>query len=479
MTTVHHRSSYRIKQAANKLFFVLAILLGVVSCKKDTAGMPLDLTQNVDIQNFAVGTTNGVIDTATGTIAIRLPFGTDFTNVTPVLTLPAGATVLPGSGAAVNLSSPVQFQVVNGNLYKNYTVTATEAPAILLFKAQGDTGIIDEAARAVKAVVPDGTDLTKIKVDVTLDQGASITPASGSVVDFTNPVKFTVKTAAASVDYMVTVIDAKADKPVAFLGNYPGRDAITNLDEAAAAIWFFATYPKAEYVSLNAIKNGTVDMMKYGVVWWHEDATQTLPDLAYDNTVVTAMKAYRASGGNLLLTTFAARWIEPLGIIPALKGPNNVFGDPYGKQWQDKNNNWGISINKDHAAHPIFSGLSLAADKPYPAVYLLDKMAFRLNHCSWWKVDEWGGYGNAAGWRAQTGGIDLAGPDGNDNTNSNVTIAEFAKSSANGATIVITPGSYDWVAEPDPTTNAPGPANSYLSNVQKLTQNAIEYLKKQ
>jgi hypothetical protein len=191
------------------------------------------------------------------------------------------------------------------------------------------------------------------------------------------------------------------------------------------------------------------------------------------------MKAFRATGGNLLLTTFASRWVEALGVVPAYKGPNNVFGGSLGGQSQDGTNNWGFSISADHITHPIFSGLPLAADKAYPVVYLLDKMAFRLNHVSWWKVDEWGGYGDAAGWRAQTGGIDLAGPDGSANTNQNVTIAEFPKGDNNGATIVITPGSYDWYAESNPTTNAASPANTYLSNVQKLTQNAIEYLKKQ
>ena len=73
----------------------------------------------------------------------------------------------------------------------------------------------------------------------------------------------------------------------------------------------------------------------------------------------------------------------------------------------------------------------------------------------------------------------LAGPDGDDNTNSNVTIAEFPKGDTNGATIVITPGSYDWYAEPNPADNTPSPANSFLDNVKKLTQNSIEYLKKQ
>ena len=458
---------------------IVAMLLTMYSCRKNDGGMSLNLSAPVDIGEFKVGTSAGTIDTANGTVAISLPFGTDFTKVTPVITLAAGATVSPASGSPVNLKNPVQFRVINGNIYKDYVVTAIETPAILSFKGQGNAGVIDEAARTIKIIVPPGSDLTKVVVDITLAPGATITPATGSIVDFTNPVVFKVSSGGAMVDYTVTAIDANADKPVAFLGRYATKNDVTNADELAAANWFFANYSKAEYVSLDAIKNGAVDLSKYGIIWWHEDETQTLPDIAYNDAVVNAVKAYRAGGGNLLLSTFASRWIDALGIVPAFKGPNNVFGDPVGKQGQDKNNNWGISINPDHATHPIFAGLPLAADKAYPVVYLLDKMSFRLNHVSWWKVNEWGNYGDAAGWRSQTGGIDLAGPDGSDNTNSNITIAEFPKAATHGATIVITPGGYDWYSETDPSNNTPGPVNSYLPNVQKLTKNAIEYLKKQ
>jgi hypothetical protein len=459
--------------------FFSSVLIFLFSCKKEEGGMALNLTAPVEITSFTVDTAKGTIDTSNATILIHLPFATDFTKVVPEITVPQGAIVTPASGAPVNLSNPLQYQVINGNIYKNYTVTAKENPAILLFKAQGDTGVIDEATRTIKVIVPPGTDMTKVSVEVKLVAGASITPASGSVVDFTNPVVFKVTTALGTVNYTVTAIDENADKAVAFLGNYNSKNDITNADELAAFNWLTSTYPKAEFVSLAALKAGTVNLAKYGMLWWHEDATQTLPDIAFDNAVITAINTYRAGGGNLLLTTFGSRWIEPLGIVPPFKGPNNVFGDPYGNQWQDNNNNWGISINKDHANHPLFSGLPLASDKPYPVVYLLDKVSYRLNHTSWWKVNEWGGYGDAAGWRNQTGGIDLAGPDGSDNTNSNITIAEFPKTSANGATIVITPGSYDWYAEPNPSNSTPSPTNSYLPAIQKLTHNAIEYLKKQ
>lgn len=462
-----------------KLIAIFGVLLLAASCKKNDSGPSLNLSAAVDLLSFNVDTSKGVIDTVNAAVTIKLPFGTDFTKVVPTITAPAGASVSPASGVLVNLSNPVQYQVINGNLYKNFTVTAKEIPAIQLFRAAGDTGKIDEPTRTIKVIVPGGTDMTQVPVNITLAAGTTISPASGSTVDFTDPVVFTVTTATATVNYTVTAIDEAADKPVAYLGIYSSKDAITNSDEAAAASWFFTTYPKGEYISFDAVKSGSVSLSKYGVIWWHEDATQNLPDIAFDNAIISAFTAYRAGGGNLLLTSFAAQWLPTLSIVPSGKGPNNVFGGTLGSQFQDGSNNWGFSINPDHSSHPLFSGLPLAAEKSYPVVWLLDKLAFRLNHVSWWKVNDWGGYGDAAGWRSQTGGIDLAGPDGDANTNGNITIAEFAKGSSNGATIVITPGSYDWYAEPNPSTNAASPVNGYLSNTQTLTLNAIEYLKKQ
>src|SRR4051794_30277452 len=109
-------------------FVLLSSLLFFFSCKKDNAGMALNLNGNVDISSFTVDTANGAIDTANGKIAIYLPFATDFTKVTPTITLPVGATVNPASGTAVNMTNPVQFRVINGNIYKDYTVTAKETP---------------------------------------------------------------------------------------------------------------------------------------------------------------------------------------------------------------------------------------------------------------------------------------------------------------------------------------------------------------
>ena len=108
----------------NRFKFSLYVLFAVMSfvymgCRKESRGTDLNLSSSVDIQQFTVGTSQGKIDSAKGAISINLPFGADFTKVVPNIALAAGATVNPVSGASVNLTNPLQYRVINGNINKD------------------------------------------------------------------------------------------------------------------------------------------------------------------------------------------------------------------------------------------------------------------------------------------------------------------------------------------------------------------------
>lgn len=453
--------------------FLAMLFLSLAGCKEDEDANNVVLDAPVDIAAFEVNGTSGVIDESKDEITIALPFGTDITNVTPTITAPEGASVTPAPGTAVNLSSPVIFRVNNGNIFTRYTVKATVQPAILAFKINDVAGVINEVNRTISVTLPPGTDATNLSPVITLSEGITISPASGAAQNFTEPVQYTVTSSATTATYTVTVVVQGAIPDVAYLGTYANRNEITNRDEKAAADWLFANYNHAEYVSFDEVNAGAVDLSKYKVIWWHYDVGTALPDIAFEPAVVDKLKAYRAGGGNFFFTTYAALYLPTLEIIPAGKGSNNAFGDT--TPLIDPNNSWGISFagNEDH---PLFQGLELIPDKPYAAAYLLAKGTYRLNHTAWWKVNEWGGYGDAAGWRSQTGGIDLASSDGEETRNSTVGIAEFPASETNGATIVIAMGAYDWFNEPAPEGQPAGVENQYKSNIETLTRNAINYL---
>lgn len=460
----------------NTLLYILIVLLvGSSACQKGTFhGPALDLNANVKIENFTVGAVQGTINDSSGTISLVFPFGQDRSAVIPTIKVPSGASVTPASGETVNLTKPIQFQVFNGNLSNKYIVSSSEEKAVLSFIVDGDSAQIDNNARTITVTVPSGTNLTSLAPTITLAGGATISPAVGQIVDFTNPVTYKVTMGGVTIEYTVTIT---TPEKVAFLSIAATPNDLSEPDEKAAWNWLRTDNPEAQFVSFDDVKNGKIDLSSFTVVWWHEDSTQNLPAIAFDPTVLSLLKNYYNNGGSFLLTTYGALYVEALGIVPAGKGPNNAFGDARGNQSVDLSNSWGISF-KGHESHPAFAGLTLTSDKPYATAYLLSAGAYRLNHTAQWYIPDWGGYGTAAGWREQTGGIDLGSTEWDSDHASVVTMAEFPRNHTHGAAIVICGGCYDWYSEANPANPSDQPVNIYLSNIQKMTQNILGYLSK-
>lgn len=76
---------------------------------------------------------------------------------------------------------------------------------ITSFKIGGATGTITDSAIAV--TVPKDTDVTSLTPTIVVSEGATVSPASGTAKDFTNPVTYTVTAAneTTTKDFTVTV----------------------------------------------------------------------------------------------------------------------------------------------------------------------------------------------------------------------------------------------------------------------------------
>jgi len=446
---------------------VLSLLLTLLSCEDSFDKSDFETNVPVSVMAFSINGTPGVIDQNSGQITVALPFGSTITAVTPQITLPEGATINLDITNPIDFTSAVRFRVVNGNLFKDYTVNTTVSNPITSFKINDVAGVINNSAKTITVVLPDGTDLTALQPVIELSQGVTITPASGSI-DFSSPVAFTVTNGTISAVYTVTVSVPVEGIEVAFLGTAASREAITNMDEKTACDWLFANYSGARYLPFSEIVAGA-DLSTIDAIWWHFDSAQTLPSVAYNTTVTAALTAYRTAGGNLLLTTFASQYVDALGIVPAGKGPNNVFGDFLPAGGVD-NNSWGMSF-VGHEGHPIFQGLETFQTGK---ANLLQGGTYRLNHTAWWFLPEWGGYNDGAGWRSQTGGTNLASEAWDDALNGRVTIAEWG-SAENANVVVISMGAYDWYNEADASGN-PSQPNAFITNIRTLTQNSLNYL---
>jgi hypothetical protein len=448
---------------------ILALLFMMTACEDSFENGGFDVNSPSNVISFKLNGTAGEIDQKTGKINVTMPYGSDITAVIPQVVLEEGATSKLDLTTPINFTNPVKFRVINGNLFKDYTVTVTILSPIKSFVINGVSATINDVNKTITMTLPENTSLTALQPVIELTNGVSISPASGATVNFTNPVIFVVTSNGKSVNYTANVGVPVAGLTVAFLGTAATRSGITNMDEVTASNWLFANFPGAKYISFESVLNGA-NLSDVDVIWWHFDSATNLPSVAYNPVVTAALKSFRTNGGNLLLTSFASQYVDALGIVPSGKGPNNVFGDFPPNGFVD-GNSWGMSF-VGHENHPIFQGLTtFEAGK----ANLLQSGTFRLNHTAWWFLPDWGGYVNGAGWRTQTGGINLASEAWDNNLDGRVTIAEFPNSGTDKNVIVISMGAYDWYNETN-SSGVPSQANEFIGNIKLLTQNSINYL---
>ena len=208
-----------------KTIYFIAILLmafNFTACtdiERDT----VDLNADVDILSFAINGVEGSIDTAKLTIKLLMPPGTNLSSLSPSILTSEGATVTPASGLSLDFSSsaatPIVYRVFNKNVYNTYRVTVEETKAkITMFKVGTVVGDINEADRTITVYVPAATDLTALTPVIDYTAGATISPAVGETVDFTNPVVYTLNYVGYQFSYTVTVQHGSSPGLVIFNG---------------------------------------------------------------------------------------------------------------------------------------------------------------------------------------------------------------------------------------------------------------------
>lgn len=455
------------------MLFLSALLFLAVGCDDDNA-FSLMLDKDVWITSFQIAGHEGEIDNVGKTVKVHVPVGTDITNLTPVFTLSEGAVANLKSGVPADFTLPIVVRVTNGNVFLDYTLTVEcDEARITEFKAGAYLGAIDEAGKTITVYVPAATDVTAMLVSIQTNEGATVQPESGDILDFSNPVAFTVTNRTASAVYTVTVVPTDV-KFTAFIGTAASADQLESDDEKAAWAWMKSTVAASEYISFEAVKNGSADLNRYTAIWWHGDfhPHDNLPSIA--DEVSAAMRSYFERGGNLLLTRFATKFVGKWGIALDGKEPNNCWGDPASGAFA-VGDPWGISF-KGHEDHPLFQGLQLKEGRSDVA-YLFDRGYYTTNSTAQWITqikESWAtAYSTIADWKEKTGGIHLAASDGDVDAEEDrkaVVIAEFPSRNGSGKAICIGSGSYDWYGENGTSDNL------YRPNTERLTKNAIDYL---
>jgi YD repeat-containing protein len=219
------------------VLLLLTIITLFTACKEDQT-VPKSSAKAITKLVFAQFTpaVQATIDESTKKITAVVPPTADVSKLIPSISVSIKAKVLPDSGKVQDFTNAVTYTVTaEDGTSVNYQVTVSRtkfsvkditefsfadfSPAIV--------AKIDAATKTITATLPSTADLTKLKPTIKISDRATINPATGTVIDFSKAVNFTVTAEDASTQvYAVTI--TKEAPPVVVTGLFP--TSITYID---------------------------------------------------------------------------------------------------------------------------------------------------------------------------------------------------------------------------------------------------------
>lgn len=323
--------------------------------------------------------------------------------------------------------------------------------------------------------------------DQTIELGDSVSTYTYNRVPINEDLYFTVKVAYKNgrVSEGETVyIRLDREIKIAMLIGYESVDEIEDDDEKAAAEWFEANIPNGTILTPSAVLN--INPNEYTALWIHIDRVginpgwENLPTPYNDESLLEALRAYTAAGGNLLLTVHATQLTVALGVIPDNLKPG-LFGNGSGTENADI---WGINPiigsqdtppYSDNSGHAAFEGLDFNSELYTHSFAPLIGAGMKEDHNCMWDL-------NSYGFAVPSGSNTVAVFE--EETNSKVLgtwqhVADYCCAGmvefnptpgANGYVIAIGVAAYEWKQN--------GTTNVYQKNIELLTQNSLNYLSK-
>lgn len=462
--------------------FILGLLCAALcvlnACENDR--MQMQLGGECEIVALSMDDFDAVLDSAAATAKVMLPQGYSKEALTLTrLELSEGAVANYTVGQVFNLREAKRIIVTNGDVRRDWMLYAfNEAAEITYFDLNGlYPGVINQDTKTISVNVPDGTPVSAMRPTILTSEGATVSPMSGALLNFENPVTFTVTSKNLENQYTVTVKLVGNPKAL-FVGN---AASLTELqpEEQAACTWMMSNIDETLYASLEEVRTGKYHLDECRIIFWHMHAEVNIDNLSKFESnapqavaAVPAIQTYLNAGGNLLLTryaTFLPAYLSINGQPATGSCPNNCWPGAKEAEPEITSGPWSFSC-KGHTDHPMFQ--NLLGDGNAETVYTCDAGYGITNTTCQYKygIDPatgqpgWWGLPDLAAFRATTGAIEL-GISGDPA----VVVWEFPKSDSNGGIICIGSGAYDWY-------NAGGTYTGYHKNVETMTLNAINYL---
>ena len=327
-------------------------------------------------------------------------------------------------------------------------------------------GIIDNSEASVTVNVPYDYDTKAMTVSqLVLSEGAEASIKENDKLNLNFSQNVRVTNGDAYFDYTVNVVHDAAE--IIYVGLADKVDAL-NVEEKEAVNWMLQNVTNSYYVSFSDIAKGRINLSTCKVIWWHLHIDGGIRTLEQFNEKASSsidalqkIKDYYNAGGNLLLTRYATFYAAKLGATIDGRVPNNCWGqvEETGEITQGP---WSFSI-KGHTDHALYQNLEMNSGED-DKVYTCDTGYRITNSTAQWHTD-WDDYGNLSIWETNHGAKAIAGDDA-------VVIWEYFPQDGKGGIVCIGSGCYDWYSYGVDVTN-----DKYHSNVSKLTENALNYLK--
>ncbi|GAB3541488.1 DUF5018 domain-containing protein [Spirosoma fluminis] len=186
------------------LVCILAMAIAL-SCKKDDGQPNPTPAGNLITANPTVtGVSGASVSVSGSTYTLTLPAGTNVKALKISILVASGSRVDPDPSIARDYTNPVSYTITAADGSQQtirVTVVVEQAPkssekqiTALSFAALNPVvqASIDQTTRKTTATVPASTDLTQLVPTLTVSSKATVSPASGVVQNFTNPVSYTV-----------------------------------------------------------------------------------------------------------------------------------------------------------------------------------------------------------------------------------------------------------------------------------------------
>jgi hypothetical protein len=178
----------------------------------------LPLNNETKIVAFSITEQIGetIIDEQQSSVTVTMPYGYNLTSLSPIIEISAGAAIIPASGESVDFSQgAVNYTVTAENetdtqvWLVNVNSLLNNEAKILAFTIENQIGEtnIDQQQSSVTITMPYGQNLTALTPSIEISAGATIIPASGESVDFSQgAVSYTV-TAENGTDMQVWLVN--------------------------------------------------------------------------------------------------------------------------------------------------------------------------------------------------------------------------------------------------------------------------------